>query len=229
LRFEAPLRPAIFTARPNRFLGEVEIDGCRVECYIPNPGRMEELLRPGAEAYVIERSGERRKTRWDLVVVRHGEILVSIDSRIPNTVVSEAMEGWGIPEFGSLRLARHEPTVGESRLDFLLEGDTETLYLEVKSCTLVRGEMGLFPDAPTTRGSRHLRTLMGLLGNGRAALFFLVQRSDARSLRPNESTDPVFAETLREAARVGVEIYAYNSVVTLDGVSLGWRVAVELD
>jgi len=228
LRFEAPLKQAIFTARPNRFLGEVKIDGRRAECYIPNPGRMEELLRPGAEVYIIEKRSEMRKTRWDLVAVRHGGILVSIDSRVPNAVVSEAVEAGGIPEFGGLRLARREPTVGESRLDFLLEGDAETLYLEVKSCTLVREGTGLFPDAPTTRGSRHLHTLMGLLGEGRAALFFLVQRPDALSLKPNEATDQVFAKTLSEADQAGVEIYAYNSVVTLDGVGLGERVAVRL-
>jgi sugar fermentation stimulation protein A len=228
LLFEAPLRQAVFAARPNRFLGEVEIDGGRANCYIPNPGRMEELLRPGAEVYIIEKGSESRKTRWDLVAARHGGVLVSIDSRVPNAVVSEAVEAGSIPEFGGLRLARREPTVGESRLDFLLEGDAGSLYLEVKSCTLVREGTGFFPDAPTKRGSRHLRKLMGLLGEGRTALFFLVQRSDAHSLRPNRATDPVFADTLMEAAHVGVEIYAYNSVVTLDGVYLGERVAVEL-
>jgi sugar fermentation stimulation protein A len=228
LRFEEPLRPAVFTARSNRFLGEVEIDGRRAECYIPNPGRMEELLRPGAELYIIERRAEGRKTRWDLVAVRHDGVLVSIDSRVPNAVVSEAVEAGTIPEFGGMRLARREPTVGKSRLDFVLEGDAGPLYLEVKSCTLVREGTGYFPDAPTTRGSRHLRTLTGLLREGRAALFFLVQRSDSHSLRPNRATDPVFADTLREAAHAGVEIYAYNSVVTLDGVYLGGQVAVEL-
>jgi len=190
--FGRELVPATFKARPNRFLGEVEIDGDRVLCFIPNPGRMEELLHPDANVYLLEKPSEHRKTGFDLVLVDLCGTLVSVDSRMPNKVVAEAIETRRMPVFRGLRIAKREPVFEDSRLDFRLVDAQTSMLLEVKSCTLVRDETGLFPDAPTERGRRHLRTLVRALEVGRAAMTFLIQRSDAVSLRPNEETDPRF-------------------------------------
>jgi len=226
MRFPGPLVPATFLDRPNRFLGNVQINGRHVQCFIPNPGRMKELLHHGAKVYLLERSSEKRKTGHDLVIVDHEGRLVSIDSMMPNRIVAEAIETGSIPEFHGLDVEKREYTCGDSRLDFLLRGETGQLLLEVKSCTLVRYGVGLFPDAPTARGSRHLMTLVGGLERGRAAAFFLIQRADAECLEPNEEADPKFAANLREAHIRGVEVYAYTSEVTLEGVFLRERVPV---
>lgn len=226
MRFSGPLVPATFLDRPNRFLGSVQINGGLAQCFIPNPGRMNELLRPGAEVFLLERSSEKRKTAYNLVIVDFGGVLVSIDSMTPNRVVAETIEAGSIPEFQGFSVGKREHIYGDSRLDFLLGGETGQLLLEVKSCTLVREGVGLFPDAPTARGSRHLMTLVDGLKEGRAAAFFLIQRADAVCLKPNEETDPEFAVNLREAHRGGVEIYAYTSEVTLEGVFLKERVPV---
>lgn len=228
MRFPAPLQRAKFLERPNRFLGVVRLNGRNAQCFIPNPGRMKELLYPEAEVYVLERRSEKRKTRYNLVLVGLGGTLVSIDSLMANRVVGEAIQSGSIPEFRDLRVEKREYTYGESRLDFLLRGETGQLLLEVKSCTLVRDGVGLFPDAPTARGRRHLMTLIEGLKGGRAAAFFLIQRDDAERLKPNEETDPDFAASLREARRKGVEVYAYTSEVTLDGVCIKERVPVVL-
>lgn len=229
MRFEGSLLPATFRARPNRFLGVVEVDGKRTPCYIPNPGRMGELLYPGARTYLLERRSENRKTLYDLVLVDLDGTLVSIDSRVPNRVVADAIESDRIPEFIGLHIEKREYSSGDSRLDFLLRGGRGQLLLEVKSCTLVRDGTGLFPDAPTARGCKHLRNLVVGLAAERAAALFLIQRNDARRLRPNDATDPAFGQNLREAARRGVEVYAYNSTVTFDGVFINERVPVLLD
>jgi sugar fermentation stimulation protein A len=226
MRFPGSLVPATFLDRPNRFLGNVQINGRHVQCFIPNPGRMKEFLHSGARVYLLERSSEKRKTGYDLVIVDHEGRLVSIDSMMPNRIVAEAIEAGSIPEFRGLNIEKREYTWGDSRLDFLLRGETGQLLLEVKSCTLVRDGVGLFPDAPTARGSRHLMTLVSGLERGRAAAFFLIQRDDAGYLKPNEETDPEFAANLREAHHGGVEVYAYTSEVTLEGVFLKERVPV---
>ena len=122
MRFSGPLLPATFLDRPNRFLGIVKIGGAHVQCFIPNPGRMKELLHPGAKVYLLERSSEKRKTRYNLVLVDFGGSLVSIDSMTPNRVVAEAIEAGSIPEFLDLTVEKREHTYGESRLDFLLRG-----------------------------------------------------------------------------------------------------------
>ncbi len=222
------LTPATFHSRPNRFLGVVEVSGEYVECFVPNPGRMEELLFKGARVH-LRRVGDRnRKTRYDLALVDLNGVLVSVDSRVPNIVVAEAVEAGLIPEFRDLHVEHREPRYGDSRLDLLLSGPEGRLILEVKGCTLVEGRTALFPDAPTSRGARHLRTLTLARAKGRSAIVFVIQRGDADHLKPNEATDPMFAAALREASLKGVETYAYASNVTLEGISINRRVPVKI-
>ena len=228
MRFNESLIPAEFISRPNRFLGEVRIGEDQTECFIPNPGRMGELLQPNSRVYLTPRSTENRKTAYDLSLVDLNGTLISVDSRVPNRIASEAIEQGMIPEFSGLTVEKAEYTYNDSRLDFLLKGNDTQLLLEVKSCTLVREGTALFPDAPTKRGSRHLRTLMGGLAHGRAAILFIIQRPDAESFRPNETTDPTFAETLREASNLGVEVYAYKTDVSIERIALTQSVQVML-
>lgn len=229
MRFLDRLVPAVFKERPNRFLGVVEVGGEETLCFIPNPGRMEELLYPSSKVYLMKMPSEARKTRYDLILVNLKGTLVSIDSRLPNRLVAEAIQLSNFSEFQGLRIEKKEPLFGGSRLDFLLTGDSDQLFLEVKSCTLVRDGTGLFPDAPTQRGSRHLKTLASGLTVGRSAILFVIQRPDAKNLRPNDATDPEFGKNLSLVKDLGVEICAYNSDVTLEGVSLKRKVLVLLD
>jgi sugar fermentation stimulation protein A len=226
--FECLLIPATFRDRPNRFLGVVQIGGKEVKCFIPNPGRMRELLHKGSKVYLIEKASDGRKTDYDLVVVDIDGTLISVDSRVPNKIAAEAIEGNLIQEFSGLSLERGEFVYGDSRLDFLLKGATDMLLLEVKSCTLVVSGTAIFPDAPTTRGRRHLAALTNGLTECRAAVIFIIQRPDAHYFRPNDATDPRFGESLREAAKRGVEIYAYNCDVDLEGISLKEKVPILL-
>ena len=228
MRFGGRLVPAVFQSRPNRFLGVVLVDGVETLCFIPNPGRMKELLYRGALVYLIPVQSETRKTQYNLVLVDHQGTLVSVDSNVPNKVVREAVDRGIIEPFKEFRVKKAEYTFGESRLDFLLESDSGNLLLEVKSCTLIRDGVALFPDAPTKRGSRHLRTLTRGLTQGRSAVFFLIQRPDANRFMPNMETDPDFAANLKEANGEGVEVYAYSSRVDFDGVFLGSRVPIDL-
>ena len=228
MRFSGRLVPAVFQSRSNRFLGVVLVDGVETLCFIPNPGRMEELLYRGARVYLIPVQLDTRKTQFNLTLVDHQGTLVSVDSNVPNKLVHEAVDRGIIEPFKDFRVKKAEYTFGESRLDFLLESDSGKLLLEVKSCTLIRDGVALFPDAPTKRGSRHLLTLTRGLTHGRSAVFFLIQRSDANSFRPNMETDPDFATKLKEVNRKGVEVYAYSSRVDLNGVFLGSRVPIDL-
>jgi sugar fermentation stimulation protein A len=201
-----------------------------IECYLPNPGRMRELLIPGAKVVLREVAGTRRKTQHDLIAIYYGRTVVTIDSRVPNTLILEALKEGGLEEFTQYTRIKPEFTYGPSRIDFLLSNDVENCLLEVKSCTLVRKGIALFPDAPTVRGRRHLLTLMKSKTEGyRASVLFLVQRTDARLFSPNDSTDPYFCEALRKAASEGVEIYAYSSELQGNKLVLGRKIDIKLD
>ncbi|HUV55594.1 MAG TPA: DNA/RNA nuclease SfsA [Candidatus Krumholzibacteriaceae bacterium] len=225
-----PSRPveARLVDRPNRFLGVVEVDGALEECFIPNPGRMHELMVPGARVYLLEKRGEHRKTRYDMVLVDYGGVMVSVDSRLPNTLLAEAVNAGRLNEFRGYTVEKTEPVFHDSRLDLVLSDGRGQVMVETKSCTLVEDGVALFPDAPTERGARHMRTLVKALETGRSAAVFVIQRGDASEFRPNDGTDPEFGEALRRAASMGVETYAYVSDVSLRGVEIREKIPLRL-
>lgn len=214
--------------RPNRFLGVVEVQGSEEMCFIPNPGRMHELMVPGTRVYLLEKRGEHRKTRYDLVLVDYRGVMVSVDSRLPNKLVAEAVDAGRLDYFRGYRVERTEPFFHDSRLDLVLSDGNRRVMVETKSCTLVEEGVARFPDAPTKRGARHMRTLVKALDGGRAATVFVIQRGDAHEFRPNDGTDAVFGEALRWAVSMGVEAYAYVSDVSLRGVEISGKVPLRL-
>jgi sugar fermentation stimulation protein A len=221
--------PAKLISRPNRFLGAVELNGEHVECFIPNPGRMHELMVPGTRVYLIPRSGGQRKTSYDLTIVEFNDMLVSIDSRLPNAMLKEAITRRKLPEFKGYAVELSEPTFQDSRLDLLLSDGANQMLVEAKSCTLLENQIALFPDAPTKRGARHMNTLTKALGIGRAAVCFIIQRDDAKEWRPNQEMDPLFTENIKKAVQEGVEAYAYICTINLEEVKIKKRIPVRLE
>ncbi len=196
-------------SRPNRFLGVVEWNGSQVQAFIPNPGRMEELMTERKEVFLRYVPGPQRETDYDLIAVRHEGILVSIDSRLPNKFVGRLLNEQRLPTFSGYSDVHAEPSMFGGRFDFKLYGGSIDSILEVKSCTLVESGLARFPDAPTTRGARHMRHLAKVLKQklaDRAGVIFVIQRPDARVFKPNDVTDPEFGIALRDAHRKGVEI-----------------------
>lgn len=202
----------VFLARPNRFVAHVQIDG-RVEvCHVKNTGRCRELLPAGAEVWCQESDNPLRKTKFDLITVRKGERLINMDSQAPNAAAREWLQAGGLGEISELR---PETVHGDSRFDFSFVKDGRRCFLEVKGVTLENDGVCAFPDAPTERGSKHLRGLARAAEGGFGAyVLFVVQMENVRYLHPNDATDPEFGKTLREAAEAGVEILAMDCKVT---------------
>lgn len=205
------IEEATFLERMGRFTALVEREGRSERVYLPNSGRLRELLIPGRRVILAQRPGPGRQTSHDLVIVSLEPTLVWVDARTPSRLVSAAVEQGDLPRFKGYSLVRLEYPFGGSRLDLLLGRGGRECLVEVKSVTLVRGGTALFPDAPTQRGSRHLRVLAQAVREGReAAVIFVVQREDARSFSPNDEIDPKFGQALRRAATQGVEVHAYR-------------------
>jgi sugar fermentation stimulation protein A len=216
-------------SRPNRFLGIVNLDNKKVHCFIPNPGRMKELLIPGAIVYLLKRPSAHRKTDFDLVLVEYNGEKVSIDSRLPNKLLIEAINEGRLPEFDGFFVKKTEPTLHDSRLDLLLTNGSKEIYLEAKSCTLVKENAALFPDAPTKRGTRHILSLVKTLEFGRAVITFIIQRNDATSFKPNWETDLEFSKTLSYAVEKGVEAFAFTTKINLEQIYIQKRIPIVLN
>ena len=223
------LREATFVARDNRFRVTVELDHRHVWAYLPNSGRLGELLTPGRRLFLRPATAPGRKTAYDLLLVDLDGVLVSMDAHLPNPLVEEALQEDRLSPFRGYETIRREVQCGGSRLDFALEGKGQRCLIEVKSVTLVRGGLALFPDAPTARGRRHVEELRRAVGDGeRAAIVFVVQREDAEAFAPNDGTDPAFGRALRRAVEEGVEVYAYDCRVSRSEIRLNHPLQVKL-
>lgn len=227
MRFNPPLIPATFIARPNRFLARVEMNGRLAWAHVHDPGRLKELLIPGAQLLLRPARGDR-KTAYDVMLVRYRRTWVSIYSSLPNQLVKVSLERHELPELGEYPSFQREVRYDNSRFDFRLDTDPPT-WIEVKSASLVVDGVALFPDAPTERGRRHVEHLIDLVGTGQcAAVLFVVQRSDAREIRPNADTDPQFADACKRASNAGVSFYARTCRLGPKAITLGGSIPVRL-
>lgn len=222
-------REAVFIERPNRFLAVVDLGGRSERAHVPDPGRLRELLVPGAELRLRAAPAPGRRTAWDVIGVRCPQGWVNIDSRLPNLLFAEALREGRLEEFPAGCSIQAEPRFGASRLDFLLECGGPSCLVEVKGCTLVVDGLALFPDAPTIRGSRHLEELIKAKAAGyRACVVMVVKHPGGEAFAPKEDTDPLFAATLRRAAAAGVEVLAYLAPWRGKRIQLERRLGVHL-
>lgn len=224
-----PLLRATHLERPNRFLVAARVGRRRVRVASRDPGRLRELLFPGAELLVAPADNPGRRTAFTLTLVRQGRRWVCLVPVLANTILEAALARGGVPGLAGARVLAREVRRGCSRFDLALSHRGSSLIAEVKSVTLVEGRRALFPDAPTARGVRHVRELTELRGRGcRTAVVFVVQRADADSVSPHRGNDPAFARALEDAARAGVRLLAYTCRVSPSGVSLDRRIPVVL-
>ncbi|MBS7646548.1 MAG: DNA/RNA nuclease SfsA [Candidatus Bathyarchaeia archaeon] len=233
IEIEGKLSEGVFERRVTRFSALVKVKGKSQQCFLPNPGRLDELLTSGAQV-ILRKSNtakSKRETSYDIVGVYKNGAIVSVDSRLPNKLVFEVLKNRDLPEFSGYKVVKPEYRYGHARFDFLLRGGSaiKPCLLEVKSCTLVRDGVAMFPDAPTERGARHVLELAKALDEGfRATVLFIIQRSDAKFFTVNDGTDPKFGEALLRAVKHGLEVYAYSTRFAGNKIILNGKVKIML-
>jgi sugar fermentation stimulation protein A len=223
LPFPEPRVFATFLGRRQRFLADVRLpDGTQVIAHCPNTGSMRGCLLPGNPALLWDSRNPRRKLRYTWKAVEAGGFWVGVDTGVPNRLTELAVRVGAIPPLAGFdRVLRERPMGRASRVDLLLEGSQGRCYVEVKNVTLVEHGAARFPDAVTERGLKHLRELQDCVRAGeRAAMVYVVQRSDAKWFEPAADIDPAYAAGLRRAMGAGVEAYVLSTNVTPEGVEV---------
>ncbi|PWG63222.1 DNA/RNA nuclease SfsA [Sediminicurvatus halobius] len=233
MRYAAPLVAGRLQRRYKRFLADVTLDdGAALTCHCPNTGSMLGCAEPGLRVWLSasDRPGRKYRHTWEQVETREG-VRVGIHTGRTNALVREAIDaGRLLPELGAAPAVRAEVPVpgAPMRADFRLEDADGVRYVEVKNVTAaVEAGIALFPDAPSSRGVRHLEVLTGLVrAGGRAALVFCAQREDATEVRPADAIDPAYGRALREAIAAGVEVLALGARVEEHGIRADRRLPV---
>lgn len=229
-----PLQPATLIRRYKRFLGDVTLPtGEEITVHTPNTGAMTGCAEPGSTVYLRDVANPKRKYRYSWEVTENLQgVMVGVHTGITNGLVREAIEGGVVSELQGYSSIRQEVRYGEegSRIDLLLSGhaDGRDCYVEIKNVTTCDEQgYGYFPDAVSSRATKHLRELMGVVAQGgRGVIFFCVQRGDVEAVRPADEIDPLYGETLRLAIEAGVEAIACRANVTPSQIVLEQMVPV---
>jgi sugar fermentation stimulation protein A len=197
-----------------------------IAAFLPNPGRLWELLLPGATVYfrsVGSSEGKRsftRKTAYTVLAVEREGRPIFLHTHATNHVARFLVERGLIAPLRGARVVKAEVPVGNSRFDFLLRRNHKDLYVEVKSCTLFGNGVAMFPDAVTKRGTRHVLELADMGRRGiQSMLLFLVHYPHVRWFMPDYHTDLAFSTALL-TARQNVQILP---------LAVGWKKDLTLD
>ncbi|HID08845.1 TPA: DNA/RNA nuclease SfsA [Candidatus Micrarchaeota archaeon] len=208
------LVPGEFVSRPNRFVAVVRVGGEERRAHVHDPGRLAELLRPGARVLLLPKKGAR--TDFHLIAVRReGYGWVFTHSGYHSFIAQRIIESHAFPEFRDVIAYGKELRVDHHRIDFVLSYHTGDVLMEVKGCTLFRDGLALFPDAPTKRGRDHVEILADY---GDSILLFLVMNDSVRYFAPNAERDPDFHKTFLDALSRGVHVVP--ATFSFDGKTL---------
>ena len=231
MKIEGPLINAVFIERPNRFITIIEIGGEKHKSHLPDPGRLKELLIPGASILVRPApENKERTTAFTTIMVNLKGQWISLVSTLPNQFVKYSFQKNRIPIFQKYKLVRPEVTIRNHRFDFLLSNKSgKNFFLEVKSVTFAENGIAKFPDAVTTRGMNHAKTLTDLVKEGEfAGILFVCQRPDATLFEPMWDRDPMFSNVLFNAYKMGVKVWCITLNVSQTEISFNKEIPVNL-
>ena len=205
-----------FLKRENRFIAQVEVGGKTERVHVPNTGRLPQILLKGVKVQLRKSNNPNRKTKYSLIAAMKGSQWINIDSQLPNKLAFDSIEQGFVKEFAGLDLLKREVSYGNSRFDLYYEKEDRKGFIEVKGETYAENQVGMFPDAPTTRGTKHIYELIKAVEAGyEGAILFLIMREDCTSFSPYRDMDADFSDALKTAADQGVEVLAYKT--TYDG------------
>jgi sugar fermentation stimulation protein A len=230
MHFETQLVHGTLIRRYKRFLADIELDnGDQVVAHCTNSGSMKSCLEEGAEVYLTPVNDPKRKTRFTWEMIKINGDWVGINTSIPNKLAFDAVSSGMIPELSAYTTVKREVPFGDSRFDIYAENEQEKCFIEVKNVSMKEGEYALFPDAVTTRGRKHLKTLIQVKAEGmRAVMLYVIQRSDVDIFAPAKAIDPGYAKTLKEAFDAGVEIIPMQVKATPKSIEFSRKLPFEL-
>ena len=208
MKFNAQLIKGTLIKRYKRFLADIKLEnGEIITAHCTNSGTMKSCLEEGADVYLSPAKDPNRKTKFTWEMIKINGNWVGINTMNPNKFAFEEISSGSIKCLTGYTSVKREVKYKDSRFDIMAEKEGETCFIEVKNVTLNEDGIAKFPDAVTTRGKKHLTTLMDVKQNGmRAVMLYIIQRLDVSHFEPASDIDPAYAAKLVEAYRKGVEI-----------------------
>jgi sugar fermentation stimulation protein A len=199
--------------RYKRFFTDVKLDKEIVTAHCPNTGSMKGLLDEGNDVYLLPNNDPKRKLKYGLEIIKTRKNLVGVNTHMANRIAQHALENNLIKELKNNDLIKPEVFFNkETRFDFLIEKNKQKSFVEVKNVTLFRNEdTAEFPDAVTSRGTKHLLTLIDAIKKGyKSYLLFLVQIQNMEKFKIAKDIDKEYYNNYLIAKKAGVNFLAYR-------------------
>ena len=222
MKFNNKLIQGTLIRRYKRFLTDVRLlNGEIVVAHCTNSGSMKTCIEEGASVFLSPADDPNRKTKytWEMIYINGSWI--GINTMTPNLLVYKAMINNEIDKLAGYIAIKREVKFGDSRFDIYAENPKEKCFIEVKNVSMKDGDFARFPDAVTTRGRKHLNTLIKVKEQGmRAVMVYVIQRMDVRKFGTADNIDPEYSKALKEAVSKGVEVIALQAKVSPQGIEI---------
>ena len=216
MKFTKALIKGKFLKRYKRFFADIKVNKEIIIAHCPNTGSMMGLLNENNDAWVLKNEDPKRKLKYTLQILKTSKNVIGVNTHLANKLVHEGLQNNTLLEFKNLdKIVTEKFYTKETRFDFFVEKNKKKIFIEVKNVTLIRdGKTSEFPDAITTRGSKHIKTLMDAHKKGyECYVLFLVQIENCKYFRIAKDIDNEYYENYKLAKESGVKFIAYNCKV----------------
>ena len=215
--------------RYKRFFTDVKLGEEVVTAHCPNTGSMKGLLDEGNDVYLLSNNDPKRKLKYGLEIIKSRKNLVGVNTHMANRIVQHALENNLIKELKNSDLIKPEVFFNkETRFDFLIEKNKQKSFVEVKNVTLFRNsDTAEFPDAVTSRGTKHLLTLIDAIKKGyKSYLLFLVQIENMKNFKIAKDIDAEYYNNYLLAKKAGVNFLAYRCKISKTEIKIEKKINI---
>ena len=229
MKFTKALIKGKFLKRYKRFFADIKVNKEIIIAHCPNTGSMMGLLNENNDAWVLKNEDPKRKLKYTLQILKTSKNVIGVNTHLANKLVHEGLQNNTLLEFKNLdKIVTEKFYNKETRFDFLVEKNKKKIFIEVKNVTLIRdGKTSEFPDAITTRGSKHIKTLMDAHKKGyECYVLFLVQIKNCKYFRIAKDIDNEYYENYKLAKKSGVKFIAYNCKVGSKEIKIDKKVEI---
>ena len=232
MNFENKLISGVFIKRYKRFFVDVQLKNKTITAHCPNTGSMFGLLKPGNKVWVSKSNNQKRKLKYTLKIIEVKKTKVGINTHLTNKIVLNAFKNNNLNLLGKNEIIKSEVKFGaNSRFDFLISYKKDKAFLEVKNVTLSRkSKIAEFPDAVTSRGTKHINELVLASKKGfKIYLMFVVQRNDCDEFRIARDIDPQYFDAITKAVKKRLKIICYDCKFSTKGIKLNKKLNIKLN
>ena len=229
MKFTKALIKGKFLKRYKRFFADIKVNKEIIIAHCPNTGSMMGLLNENNDAWVLKNEDPKRKLKYTLQILKTSKNVIGVNTHLANKLVHEGLQNNTLLEFKNLdKIVTEKFYNKETRFDFFVEKNKKKIFIEVKNVTLIRdGKTSEFPDAITTRGSKHIKTLMDAHKKGyECYVLFLVQIENCKYFRIAKDIDNEYYENYKLAKKSGVKFIAYNCKVGSKDIKIDKKIKI---